>query len=88
MITVYVVVFQVHHSLCHLLRGMRGARGRMEMVVCCAERIHLLSWPSSVLHQVIAPLKLRQVLLHLEICLGWQMLLLLRGRGVAILVAV
>jgi hypothetical protein len=53
----------------------------------CAER-YLLSGGTRVLHHVIAPLKLRQVLLQLEIRVRWEMLLLLRGRGAAILVAV
>lgn len=88
MITVHIVIFQTHDRLCHLLRRMCGARGGVEVVVRRAERIHLLSRCPGVLHHVVAPLKLRQVLLHLEIGLGRHVLLLLGRRGVAILVAV
>jgi hypothetical protein len=67
---------------------MRGARRRLEMMMRCAEGIHLLSLARSVLHHVITPLKLGQVLLQLNICVRRYVLLLLRGRGVAVLVAV
>jgi len=67
MITVHVVVFQIHDSLGHLLRGVRGTRRRLEVMMSRAEGIHLLPWASGMLHHIIAPLKLCQVLLHLKI---------------------
>jgi hypothetical protein len=88
-VAVHVVIFQTHHSLRHLLRGVRGTRRRLEMVVrrvhCC---IHLVSLWGPGVHHLGASLELRHALLHLKVGVGSQVMALLSWRRAPILMRV
>jgi hypothetical protein len=94
MVAVHVLSIQTHDMLCHLLRGVRGSRRRLELVMrieCCIYlmslrvRIHHLCAPLQMLYPLF---QLEVVGMHLRVRLLLLLLLLLCGWYFAILTGV
>jgi hypothetical protein len=80
-----VLTFQAHNSMRHLLRRVRGARGRLKMLMRAhggrhlGKRLVLGLLLIACVHHIATFPKLLQVLLQAQLRVGHVLLLLLRG---------
>lgn len=83
MVAVWIMLFQAHHGLRHLLGRVVRSRRRLELVMGAEGRIHLVSRRTSGVHHVRSSLDASQMLLQLKLGIGGEVLLL-RRRSAAV----